>query len=136
MIFLTMPQEEASLSQLPRSTIPEKTQRINSAVALLRDLPRPDAVVELARRYDLSLRQAYRYIHLAGQAGDVLPVPEEKTVFTVKLPVSVLERLRALASTSGRSLSDLTSQALSVLLDEEEGSRAAEKTQQKGLHGT
>jgi len=130
-----MPQGEAFLSQSPRSTIPEKTQRINCAVALLRDLPRPDAVAELSRRFDLSLRQAYRYVHLAEQAGDVLPVPEEKTVFTVKLPVSVLERLRALASTSGRSLSDLTSQALSALLDRED-SGAQRRAAKKGLHGT
>lgn len=123
------------MSQSPRSTLPEKTQRFNLAVALLKDLPRPDAVAELARRYNLSLRQAYRYVHLAEQVGDVLPVPEEKSVFTVKLPVSVLERLRALAGSSGRSLSDLTSQALSVLLDEED-SRATEERPKKGLHGT
>jgi hypothetical protein len=130
-----MPQEGAFLSQLPRSTIPEKTQRINCAVGLLKNMPRPEAVAELARRFDLSLRQSYRYVHLAEQAGDVLPVPEEKTVFTVKLPVSVLERLRALASTSGRSLSDLTSQALLALLDQED-SGAQRKTSKKGSPGT
>jgi len=129
-----MPHKEVALSQVPRSTIPEKTQRINVAVALLKDMPRAEAVSELSRRFDLSLRQSYRYVHLAEQAGDVLPVPEEKTVFTVKLPVSVPDRLRALANTSGRSLSDLTSQALSAFLDREH-SRAQRKTRKKGLHG-
>jgi hypothetical protein len=48
-----------------------------------------------------SPRQARRYVEAAQQHPQGLPVPEPTVVFTVKLPVSLAHRLRALARSTG-----------------------------------
>lgn len=91
-------------------------ERINAA-ADLRDagVPAADAARELAGRFDCSPRQAHRYVQRAGRSGHVA-VPAPVAVFTVKLPVPLLGRVRAHAAASGRTLSAVLTQALEEFL--------------------
>jgi DNA-binding transcriptional regulator LsrR (DeoR family) len=74
----------------------------------------------LARRYRLSERQARRYVERARDEG-ALEVPRAKVVFSVKLPTALVGRVRRAARSTGRSLSDLVSQALTEFLDRHHG---------------
>ena len=92
-------------------------QRINTALDLLKEgSANAEAVAVLAQRYQVSRRQAHRYVEQAQRTKRKLAVPEEKRVFTVKLPLSLVTRLRQLAGSTGKSLSDLVTQALEAFL--------------------
>ena len=58
----------------------------------------------LAGRLGCSQRQARRYVALAATGGRV-PVPDEGTVFTVRLPVRLAAAVRDHARASGRTVS-------------------------------
>jgi len=73
-------------------------------------------VTDLMEQYGVSIRQAYRYIQEAEKSENRLPIPEKKIVFTVKIPLSVIQHLRKFAKSTGQSLSDITTQALKVFL--------------------
>src|SRR5215217_7804848 len=74
--------------------------RVNAAADLLAaEVPAADAARELAGRFGCSLRQAHRYLERAGRSGHV-PVPDPAAVFTVKLPVPLIARVRAHAAAS------------------------------------
>lgn len=73
------------------------------------------ALEEGANRFPLSERQARRYVE-RGQAEGVVDVPQPTTVFTVKLPGGLIDRLRSYAQSSGRTLSSIVAQALKELL--------------------
>jgi hypothetical protein len=91
-------------------------ERINAAADLLAaELPAADAARELAGRFGCSPRQAHRYVQRAGRSGHV-PVPVPAAVFTVKLPVPLIARIRAYAAESGRALSAVVAQALEEFL--------------------
>ena len=95
-----------------RARVAQYAERVNRALGLLRGLP-PTAVLRtLARRYGVSRRQARRYVETAQEHPEGVPVPEATVVFTVKLPVSLARRLRALARTTGESLSALVTRGL------------------------
>ena len=70
-------------------------ERINAA-ADLRDagVPSADAARELAERFGCSPRQAHRYVQRVDRSGRVA-VPAPAAVFTVKLPVPLIARVRA-----------------------------------------
>ena len=51
----------------------------------------------LVAESDLSARQAYRYLQQAHRTRKPLALPEPKTVFTVKLPLNVVQRVRQIA---------------------------------------
>jgi predicted transcriptional regulator len=51
-------------------------------------------------------------------------VPEPSVVFTVRLPVSLVDRLRRQARGSGRTLSSLVAQAVAELLERLRAGRA------------
>jgi len=70
---------------------------------------------ELASRFGCSPRQAHRYVQRAGRSGHVA-VPAPAAVFTVKLPVPLIARVRAHAAASGRTLSAVVAQALEEFL--------------------
>ena len=102
---------------MARSSASQLAQRINTARDLLKEgSSSEEAVTALVRRYQVSKQQAHRYIEQAQRAKRKLRVPEEKIVFTVKLPVSLVTRLRQLAGMTGKSLSDLVTQALEAFL--------------------
>jgi hypothetical protein len=91
-------------------------ERVNAAAGLLdAGVPVSDAARELAGRFGCSPRQAHRYVQRAGRSGHV-PVPAPAAVFTVKLPVPLIGRLRAHAAASGRTLSAVVAQALEEFL--------------------
>ena len=95
-----------------RARVTEYAERVNRALGLLRRLPPAAVLRTLARRYGISPRQARRYVDAAQGHPEGVPVPEATVVFTVKLPVSLARRLRALARTTGESLSGLVTRGL------------------------
>ena len=102
---------------MTRSTDQEYIKRVNSTHSLLEKLSSAAKVVRtLIHRYRISKMQAYRYLRQARQAKKDLPVPEPKTVFTVKLSVSLVQRLRRLSTRTGESLSTIVSKALEAFL--------------------
>jgi hypothetical protein len=91
-------------------------ERINAAADLLdAGVPAADAARQLAGRFGCSPRQAHRYLQHAGRSGHV-PVPDPAAVFTVKLPVPLIARVRAHAASTGRALSAVVAQALEEFL--------------------
>ena len=88
---------------------------MNAAVELVES---GTSVAEVARvlaaRFGVSVRQGRRYADHAA-AGRVV-VPEATTVFTVKLPVSLAARIRALARETETPVSGLTASALTEFL--------------------
>ena len=91
-------------------------ERVNAAADLLdAGVPAADAARELASRFGCSPRQAHRYVQRAGRSGHVA-VPAPAAVFTVKLPVPLIARVRTHAAASGRTLSAVVAQALEEFL--------------------
>ena len=73
----------------------------------------PAAVVRaLQAEHGLSERQARRYVRAAQRSPEAVVVPERTVVFTVRLPGSTIERVRAVAAGSERSLSATVADAL------------------------
>ena len=100
-----------------RSNQSEHTMRINSAVELLREKTGvSEAARTLCLKYGISHRQAYRYIKLAQRQGKKVAIPEPKKVFTVKLTLDLIEQIRLKARQSGRSISDIVTEALRYFL--------------------
>ena len=69
----------------------------------------------LAGRFGCSARQARRYVERAAQDGPAA-VPEATTVFTVRLPATLVARVRQRARDSGSTISALVVQALTEFL--------------------
>jgi Ribbon-helix-helix protein, copG family len=65
----------------------------------------------------VSLRQARRYVDVAQHHPQGVPVPEPTVVFTVKLPVGLVRRVRTHARSTGSSLSALMARALEDWLE-------------------
>jgi len=106
-----------------KSSTSERNRRINTAIELLdQKVSTIQIVVTLKKRYGISQRQAYRYLEKAQRATQNLPIPEAKVVFTVKLPKSLVHRVREFGTTSGHSFSDITTHALESYLSKGEKS--------------
>src|SRR6266508_397254 len=95
-----------------RARADQSALRVNAAAELLGT---GVAVSEVARRYRVSERQARRYVDAARHSGPV-PVPKAKVVFTVKVETGVGRRVRGYARSTGRTISDVVSQALEEFL--------------------
>lgn len=94
----------------------EYAARVNAAAALVAaGASVADAARELAGRFGLSERQARRYVQRAATGGPV-EAPQATAVFTVKLPVQLVARVRAHAAASGRTISSVVAQALEEFL--------------------
>lgn len=100
-----------------RARADEYAERVNAAVALLRERSPAEAVRALAAGQGLSERQARRYVRAAGRTPAGVAVPERRAVFTVKLPVSLIARLRSFARANACSVSGVTAEALRSYLD-------------------
>lgn len=95
----------------------EKAQRLNAAHGLLqRHLALPDAVRRLSRKFDLSERQAYRYLEQASQLNRPVEVTEATVPITLKLPPRTVERLRNYARSSGLTIGTIVTNALNAFL--------------------
>jgi predicted DNA-binding transcriptional regulator YafY len=107
---------------MARATAAQRAQRLNLARMLLqRGCSLPQAVQRLAKACSLSSRQAYRYIEQAQQLTTPVPVDPPKVAFTVKLPSSLVLKLRRHAARKRLTLSDMVSHALTVALDQGRG---------------
>jgi hypothetical protein len=71
-----------------------------------------EVVSSLEVEFDLSARQAYRYLQQAQKTPRPLALPEPKAVFTVKVPKSLIQRVRQIARRRRQPISDLVTQAL------------------------
>ena len=104
---------------MPKSSEAEQARRVNATIQLLEHRTSAAQVLaQLMARYGLSRRQAYRYVRQARQAGSPLAVPEKKSVFTVKLPGSLIARVRRQARRERGSISTWVEQALRVALEQ------------------
>jgi predicted DNA-binding transcriptional regulator YafY len=100
-----------------RASSARKAERLNRARTLLQQFDRlPDAAERLARDCSISLRQAYRYLQQAQGLKGPVPVIEPKLAFTVKLPRSLIRRVRLYASVKRVSISEAVGRALLALL--------------------
>jgi len=100
-----------------RASDAQKGERLNRARVLLREFDQlPDAVERLARDCSISPRQAYRYLQQAQRLKEAVPVSEAKLAFTVKLPGSLIQRVRLYASVKRISISEVVTRALLALL--------------------
>jgi hypothetical protein len=95
-----------------RASDMQKAERLNLARDLLQRKQPPEAVSELAQTFSISHRQAYRYLERAQQLKAPVPVGDPKIAFTVKLSRNLVEKLRAYASSTGLTLSDIVSRAV------------------------
>jgi predicted HicB family RNase H-like nuclease len=105
-----------------KSSEAEAARRVNLTLSLLRQRTSLSEVLEqLSTRYGLSRRQAYRYLKQAQQAASPLPIPEGKTVFTVKLPRSLIAQVRQQARRQRCSISLWVEGALRLELEHPRG---------------
>ena len=105
-----------------RASDAAKAGRLNHARDLLRRGDHlPEAVAALAQDCAISPRQAYRYLQQAQRLRGPVPVGESKIAFTVKLPPSLVRRVRGYAAATGLSLGEVVRRALLALLPRERG---------------
>ena len=107
---------------MPRASESEKAERLNRARDLLRHVDQlSESVKRLARDCSISPRQAYRYLEQARPLKQPVPPSEAKLAFTVKLPHSLIRRVRTFAAAKGLSISEVVSRALLALLSRGRG---------------
>jgi hypothetical protein len=100
-----------------RSSNSEHAQRINAALELMKEFNSLAIVAgALAERFSISRSQAYRYVRKAQGMGKEVPVPEPKIPFTIKLSLDLVQKLRRYANSTGKSLSEIVTQALETFL--------------------
>ena len=102
---------------MTRSTKAEKAQQLNAARGLLqRQVALPEAVRRLSRQFDLSERQAYRYLEEASHLDQPVEVPEATVPVTLKLPPRTVELLRKYARSSGLTIGAIVAGVLKAFL--------------------
>jgi len=99
-----------------RARADQAARRLNAAAELLASGSEvAEASRQLAVRHRISERQARRYVERARDRGPV-EVPRTKVVFTVKLPIDLVRRVRQQARRSGWTISALVALALTEFL--------------------
>jgi hypothetical protein len=102
---------------MPRASEVQRAKRLNRARELLRqDHQFSEAVELLSKDCSISPRQAYRYLEQARLLKGPVSPGEAKLAFTVKLPRSLVQRVRTFAAAKGLSISEGVSRALLALL--------------------
>jgi hypothetical protein len=102
---------------MTRSTKVDKARQLNAAHGLLeRHVALPEAVQRLSRKFDLSERQAYRYLEEASQLDRPVEVTEATVPITLKLPPSAVRLLREYARSSGLTIGAIVTRALNAFL--------------------
>jgi len=100
-----------------RARADQAARRVNAAAKLLASgCDVAEASRRLAAQHRISERQARRYVERASERGPV-EVPSAKAVFTVKLPIELVRRIRQQARRSGQTISALVALALTEFLD-------------------
>lgn len=101
---------------MTRATRQQRAQRLNAAYELRSRHGTAEAARLLAERHALSLVQARRYVRAAGDMDGLLPDAEVRHPITVRVPLHLVEQLRARGRQTGLSLGALVSQAIAVFL--------------------
>jgi hypothetical protein len=102
---------------MPRATKAEKARQLNAALGLLqRQVALPEAVQSLSRKFNLSERQAYRYLEEASELDRPVEITEATVPITLKLPPSTVKRLREYARSSGLTIGSIVTVALNAFL--------------------
>ena len=85
---------------------------MNAARGLLqRGVALSEAVRRLSREFELSERQAYRYLEEASQLERPVEIPEATISVTLKLPPRTVELLRKYARSSGLTIGAIVTAA-------------------------
>ena len=96
-----------------RSTQTQKAGQLKAARGLLQQgVALTEAVRRFSRQFDLSPRQAYRYLQEASHLDGPVEVPEITVPITLKVPQATVERLRKYARSSGLTMGAIVSRAL------------------------
>lgn len=96
-----------------RASAAQHSQRVNQALRFLQQaLPPAEAARRLGRAHGISTRQGYRYVRFAAANPAPVSIPEAKAVFTVKLPRSLIRRVRRTARRGGGEISAWVADAL------------------------
>ncbi len=112
---------------MERSQNSELARRINQAFTLLqKEKPLPQIVEKLIEKYGVSPIQAYRYISLAKEINEKMAIPESSVVFTVKLPPSLIRRIKKLSGSKGLTISKVVHTALEEFLAKKDHAKKGE----------
>ena len=102
---------------MTRSTKADKARQLNVAHGRIeRQVALPEAVQRLSRKFDLSERQAYRYLEEASQLDRPVEVSEATVPITLKLPPSTVRLLREYTRSSGLTIGSIVTRALNAFL--------------------
>jgi hypothetical protein len=102
---------------MARSTKADKARQLNAAHAMLqRNIPLAEAMQRLTREFDLSERQAYRYLEEATHLDCPVEVCEATVPITLKLPAGTARLLRVYARRSGLTIGAIVTRALAAFL--------------------
>jgi hypothetical protein len=102
---------------MSRSTKAEKARQLNAARKLLEGSAElSEAAQSLSRGFDLSLRQAYRYLEEAARLKQPVAIVEVTVPITLKLPPTTVRLLRAYAKSSGLTIGTVVTRALATFL--------------------
>ena len=103
---------------MARSNKADKARQLNAAYAMLqRNTPLSKAVQRLSGQFDLSERQAYRYLEQAAQLERPVEVTEATVPITLKVPAQTARLLRAYARSSGLTIGAIVTRALTMFLN-------------------
>ena len=101
-----------------RSTKADKARRLNAAYTMLqRNTPLSKAMQRLSRQFDLSERQAYRYLEEATRLDRAVEVTEATVPITLKVPAGTARFLRSYARSSGLTIGAIVTRALAMFLN-------------------
>jgi hypothetical protein len=102
---------------MTRSTKADKARQLNAARKLLEgNAELSEAAQSLSRDFDLSLRQAYRYLEEAARLKQPVAITEVTVPITLKLPPTTVRLLRAYAKSSGLTIGTVVTRALATFL--------------------
>ena len=102
---------------MARSSKADKARQLNAAYEMLvGDVPLPEATQRLAREFDLSKRQAYRYLEEAADLERPVEASEATVPITLKLPAGTARLLRAYAKSSGLTIGTIVARAIAAFL--------------------
>ena len=102
---------------MKRAQNSEIVKRINRAYLLLhKEQSQSEVIQQLMETYDVSHIQAYRYVRQAKTNNGEIAIPESSVVFTVKLPPTLIGRIREFSRFKGISISKVVHTALEEFL--------------------
>jgi predicted DNA-binding transcriptional regulator YafY len=109
-------QKGMRLRQIMHSTRSQKAERLRAAQRLLADTGVAEAAAALSHAFGLSRRQAYRYLELARAGAPAPSTAKNSVAITFKMPESLARDLRAHATESGVTTSEVVRQAVAAFL--------------------